>query len=346
MDNFCRLCRRTGEFESVSIQDMSRNHGELIASIIENCLPLQIAPSDGLPQRICNMCQAQLEMFYVLRKISFSSDCYFKEILQQDEELRSPIPNIEVEVQLNQDYGCSFNSSADQSHQFNESDIKTEPLELSDEAPSYNSSYECSYEPKHDQSSSVPLRDFGWTHKTEEHKQEEKPKGRYTCSDCGYSSPYKANVFRHIKLLGHSGLQDMVPGRKLRPSLDEILASSNASKMKIYMCETCGYRSTFKGNVERHQRSHRHGGIDVSIYGKNKTRIGGGSGQPATSNHHNVGQYRQIPSPTSQQAMIAQQEAANKAEQDLMQEIRDEFMKIGANAGGMEGFDQQQQNAQ
>ncbi|XP_055597008.1 uncharacterized protein LOC129747021 [Uranotaenia lowii] len=264
MDRYCRLCRRSGEFESISIQEKSRNHpGELLTTIIENCLQLRVDPSDGLPKRICHMCQAQVEMFHLLRKISFQSEYYFREMLQQDPEPICTPPNVEV-IEKDSDGDADFgegidNTPYDESSSANESylnpHIKTEPEEL----------LECNFE--------VPIETDNclWIPKVQPNKsQTGKPKmvARYGCMDCPYRSPYRANVSRHIKLLKHSGVRSLTDkkSRKIRQSVAEILANSDSPRVRIFSCQQCGYKSTFKTNVDRHQRGQHHVGIDVNVY--------------------------------------------------------------------------------
>lgn len=42
MDKFCRLCRRTGEFEFVSVYESSRIDGVILAVVIEDCLHIKV----------------------------------------------------------------------------------------------------------------------------------------------------------------------------------------------------------------------------------------------------------------------------------------------------------------
>ncbi|XP_058824631.1 uncharacterized protein LOC131685158 [Topomyia yanbarensis] len=373
MDSFCRLCRRSGEFESASILDTSRNHsGEIIAEIMQNCLQLQVLPSDGLPQRICNLCQAQLEMFYLLRKVSFNSECYFKQLLEHNHpQQHTMLSTNDNGVHLTPDVGgfpialdqpqqtevkiepTEFNTHEPQSHQqsyensfqcMEQPEVKIEPNELNDEPQHYQPSYDKSYDPHTNHESATPSNSSEWI--PVDPRPVDKPKlpKRYSCAECGYHSQYKANLFRHIKLRRHSLVQQ---GFKTRPrrrlTLDEILANSNAPEMKIYTCKMCGYKTAFKGNVDRHQRSQNHQGIDVSIYGKNQPRMDCLMSQ--RMKYVPDGRYQPVIS-TSAQAMTAytepasQQHCMNQAEQELLREIRDEFMKINATNSGINMFNQ------
>lgn len=380
MENFCRLCRRSGDFESASILDSSHG-GEIIAVIMQNCLQLQIVPDDGLPQQICKLCQAQLEMFYLLRTVSLSSEQYFHQLLQQSKQQSSPMVTIHQEIQINREVD-DFTISADPTHQMNLSEVKSEPADFIHE-PQPQQSFESSYlHPEIDHAevkiepteiNDEPQYHSSFDSPSETHQDHDllavsnsgssghieaniphaqlQPQERYSCAECGYHSQYKANLYRHIRLRQHSMApthsqqKDVLKIRQRRRlTLDEILANSNASEMKVYTCTVCGYKTAFKGNVDRHQRSQNHHGIDVSIYGRNRARMDclmsqrlkyapDGNYQPTISTSPHVMHSQ---TETSSQ----QQDCMNQAERELLQEIREEFMRINAyNSSRMDLFD-------
>ncbi|XP_053696177.1 uncharacterized protein LOC128743598 [Sabethes cyaneus] len=384
MEHFCRLCRRNGEFESVSILDSSRS-GEIIAVIMQNCLQLQIVPDDGLPQQICNLCQAQLEMFHLLRKISFNSERYFQQLVHQNKQHSSPMVSLPQGIPLNpevDDFPIAVNPSqpinlpevkseptdfmheghSQQSfessylHQdIDNTEIKIEPTEISEEPVHYQSTFDNPCETHQSPNPAVASNSGAWG-RTEMSMPHEKPQPqeRYSCAECGYHSQYKANLYRHIRLRQHSILQspsqqqDVLKIRQRRRlTLDEILANSNASEMKVYTCNVCGYKTAFKGNADRHQRSQNHHGIDVSIYGRNRSRMDclmsqrlkyapEGNYQPTISTSPHVMHH----SPAEPSGQQQQQHCLNQAERELLQEIREEFMKINAcNSSGMDLFE-------
>ncbi|XP_055539209.1 uncharacterized protein LOC129726481 [Wyeomyia smithii] len=382
MDNFCRLCRRNGDFESVSILDSSHG-GEIIAVIMQNCLQLQIVPDDGLPQQICNLCQAQLEMFYLLRKISFNSERYFQQLLQQNKQNSPPMNNIAQGMQHSRELDdfidvdtaqqmnlpevksepadfihepqsqLSFSVNSSYLHQeIDHTEVKVEPTEINEEPVHYQPSFEEVCETHQKPESALASNSNTWGRVEMNMPQgKHQPQERYSCAECGYHSQYKANLYRHIRLRQHSMLhtssqqKDILKIRQRRRlTLDEILANSNASEMKVYTCNVCGYTTAFKGNADRHQRSQNHHGIDVSIYGRNRSKIDclmsqrlkyapDGNYQPTISTNPHA-MHPQAESSNQQQHCL------NQAERELLQEIREEFMKINAcNSSGMDLFE-------
>lgn len=231
-------------------------------------------------------------------------------------------------------------------------EVKIEPTEISDEPIHYQTTYDNTCETHQNQESAVASNSGTWGRMEISMPHEKsQPQERYSCAECGYHSQYKANLYRHIRLRQHSILQTSQhqDGLKIRQrrrlTLDEILANSNASEMKVYTCNVCGYKTAFKGNADRHQRSQNHHGIDVSIYGRNRSRMDclmsqrlkyapDGNYQPTISTTPHVMQ------PQTESSSQQQQHCLNQAERELLQEIREEFMKINAcNSSGMDLFD-------
>ncbi|XP_055643007.1 RE1-silencing transcription factor B-like [Toxorhynchites rutilus septentrionalis] len=256
MDSVCRLCRRTGEFESVSIYESSRIDGAILAVVMEDCLQIKITASDGMPQQICCLCQAQLEMFYLLRKVSLTSDSYFKRLRNPERILSSPI-KIEVELEVeerehNDVYGTISEPSL-------ESEIKTEPTEVGEDAATAPQNVDNIAKSTSNDTIHSRIRRPRLTLKDKLHKLYQ----GYTCSDCNYTSQYRPNALRHVKLMGHSGLLEDSPDN------DQQRSNLKAPKLlKISSCATCNYISEFKGNIRRHLRNQNHRGIKTSIYRK------------------------------------------------------------------------------
>lgn len=242
---------------------------------VHQFISIQVNASDGLPQHICILCQGQIEMFYLLRKVSIDSDNYFKTLTNPERLLYSPL-NIEEDVDPEQEYADLYGNTSEPCF---ESDIKTEPPEIMEDSPNQITTFQDASYPQ----SSTP-RDARLSYNELTGWPQLKPIV-YACEECDYSSAYKGNVFRHLRLRKHSGIKKVAPSelqmqanpstiirkkRILRPSLKELLANRDSPTVTIFSCGTCAYKSTFKGNMDRHMRGQQHNGLKTSIYRKKK----------------------------------------------------------------------------
>lgn len=284
MEDFCRSCSRTGEFQRFDLSTISQISNVRIDDMLVDCTQQQVSVGDSLPQQVCAECFTALNSAFLFRKLTQHSEHGFRQIIDNamsveihhqsqdtvDDDLLQgdTVPDIQMPLVTNEsilpDVGIK------------EEEIHLEDPQIGTTIPVM---FEEALEPIENppEVDVIPRKKRGWGPTT------------FACKDCGYISQNCFNFKRHQKTQKHFAFSRLITRRPvnvvkhvlkqyIEPSLtkapakipkqrknDKNKAPRAARTRKpykstrtLYRCDDCGYQNYNSFNFRRHQATWKH----------------------------------------------------------------------------------------
>lgn len=288
MEDFCRICSRSGEFQKFDLSIVSQISNVRIDDMIVYCTQQEVSIGDSLPQQICAACFTSLTSAFLFRKLTYQSENEFRQMiistltdqhdqsdLQHQEPIECLLSGIDPQVII-----------PDESI-LPDVAIKEEALEL--EEPLVDNILPSllgeSLLPIEDPPEGIVI-------------PQRKPKGRgpttYACKDCGYITQNCFNFKRHQQNQRHFSFCKLSTNRPLNvvkqilqqyisPAVKYDPPKQRKRRMKkpakpervprvprkprmpgarrsntLFRCDDCGYQNNLRFNFQRHQKNWNH----------------------------------------------------------------------------------------
>ncbi|XP_065094044.1 uncharacterized protein LOC135714587 [Ochlerotatus camptorhynchus] len=280
MDDFCRICSRSDEFQKFELSTISQISNIRIDDMLVYCTQQQISTGDSLPQHICAECFTALNSAFVFRKLTYHSENGFRQMINRNLTASVSMPSsialvpIPVEmtdhilpdVAIKEELELGEPLAADIIPV-----VFTEALSLEENLNSTSDRTDGITQPGKKRGKAT--RSFAGP-------------TTYVCKDCGYTTQHCFNFKRHQQNQKHSAYSKIVTKRPLhmikhliKPFIKPKVTKPPAVKQKpkkpekkttrkggrqrnpirtLYRCDDCGYQNYITFNFRRHQKNWNH----------------------------------------------------------------------------------------
>lgn len=256
MEDFCRICSRSGEFLKFELSAVSQISSVRIDDMIVYCTQQEVSIGDSLPQQICDLCFTSLTSAFLFRKLTYQSESEFRQMIESSLTTHYHNPEDPLENSIDPQVVAPEESILP------DVAIKEEVLQL--EAPFVEATL-----PAFLVDSLLPVEHSNKrVVKSRKGRHKSSTASIYTCKDCGYMSQAWFNFKRHQRTKNHTEFSKTISKRPLHvvkqilqyiePPAPNPSTRRRRKPRTLYTCEDCGYKNHIKFNFVRHQNTMNH----------------------------------------------------------------------------------------